>query len=329
MECLKDYIGLIQCNDQTAPDSGLYINSLPGISTELLQKISNSEKGTYDAVWDAVQKVAGLRFYTDVIGRLRKRYSLKTVRTALEFIPSGSLATPEAASAQTRGIRYKFEYAYTTFQSFTIAQAYVVADAAGSMTLRILDKHGDELYTKEVTVVQGLNRITVDRSFAVDEIYIGFDFSTIGGAASEFAQDVITGFCGACRQWGCMSCDPIIEGFTLAGDSFTDTGRNTHGVGIIGYLGCDYKSLICNNKELFASPWLFLLGAQLMSEVLSSPRISQATTVDRTKHEELRDFYQVEYEKQLDASLEGYVVNTENDCCVECAENPVHKQWLP
>lgn len=329
MECLKDYIGLQQCADQTEPDSGLYINSLPGISTELLQKIANAEKGTFDHVWDAVQKISGLRFYTDVIGKLRQKYNLKTVRTSLEFKPlTGGTAEP-AVAGEKRGMKLKFDYLYHTFQSFTVAQVFFVSGTAGAATLTIFDVDETVLFSKEVTLVVGLNRITVDRSFATDEIYIGFDFTGIEGVATEFAQDVVSGFCGGCRQWGCLSCDPIIEGFKLAANAFEDTDRNTHGIGIIGFMGCDYKSLICNNKELFASPWLFLLGAQLMNEVLSSPRTVQATTVDRTKFEELRDFYQVEYEKQLESSLAGYAVNVENDCCIECAENPTTKQWLP
>lgn len=328
MDCFNNYVGLRQCNSEVEPVSGLFINSLGGITTEILQKISTGEQATYAQVWADVQLIAGRRFYTDAIGRLRKRYILKNVRSRVEWQPSEIGAANEPASAQERGLRMLFDFPYYTFQSFTIETVVFVANFAGDIELRIMDKRGTLLYTKTVTVAIGLNQIAVDKIFAVDEILIGVDFTVIDGYETSFSQGIVDAFCHSCHVY-CRDCNPVITGFTKVGSTITATGRNTHGIGVYGYLGCDFTSLICSNKELLCSAWLYLLGNEVIQNILASNRTVQATTVDRKKYEELRDFYQVEYEKALDDALAGLVIDAANDCCVQCNENPVREVWLP
>lgn len=78
MQCFIDHIGLIYCTGggYTAPDSGIYINSLPGISIENTDKIADSEQVTYLGVWDDVQKFALAQFRLDVMNELRNCYQL-------------------------------------------------------------------------------------------------------------------------------------------------------------------------------------------------------------------------------------------------------------
>lgn len=75
MECLIDYIGIKGCSTNL-PASGLYINSLPGISLESMDKIADEEQITYLGMWGDVQSEAAIRFYTDFIEELNKCYQL-------------------------------------------------------------------------------------------------------------------------------------------------------------------------------------------------------------------------------------------------------------
>lgn len=76
MSCLDNYIGLLICGNETS-DSGQYLNSLPGISLESIDKIADSEQVTYAGVWRDVQTEAWNRFYIDVINELTKCYQLQ------------------------------------------------------------------------------------------------------------------------------------------------------------------------------------------------------------------------------------------------------------
>lgn len=75
MECLIDYIGLRYCGNEE-PESGVFINSLPGISIESIDKIATSDQVTFLGVWADVQKEAATIFYTDFIEKLSTCYKL-------------------------------------------------------------------------------------------------------------------------------------------------------------------------------------------------------------------------------------------------------------
>jgi hypothetical protein len=170
MECLIDYIGLKVCGTETST-SGLFINSLPGISLESIDKIAESEQVTYRGVWNDVQTEAAARFYVDVINELSKCFDL---------------------------------------------QPY-----------------------------------------------------------------------------------------------------------------CDYEDIICDtdNRLKLSQAWRYLLGNQLMLFRLYTTRLNRFTTVDASKAQELRDYYQVEYEKSL--ALAAKLLNVEICDCMDCGGNPETVTWLP
>lgn len=90
---------------------------------------------------------------------------------------------------------------------------------------------------------------------------------------------------------------------------------------------CDYTEIICNNKEKLANAWRYLLGNQLMIFRIYSPRLNRFTTVDIEQARELRDYYQVEYEKQL--KIAAQLVDVSTCECMQCGGNPEYVTWLP
>jgi hypothetical protein len=78
LDCLIDYIGLNYCSTGAyeTPDSGLYLNTLPGITIESMDKIADREQITYLGVWNDVQRSAAIRFKNHVISEVTKCYQL-------------------------------------------------------------------------------------------------------------------------------------------------------------------------------------------------------------------------------------------------------------
>lgn len=76
MECLIDYIGFFNCPGQAEPPSGLYINTLPGITLESVDKIATSEQITYLNVWRDAQIEASIRFELDFKQKINECYTL-------------------------------------------------------------------------------------------------------------------------------------------------------------------------------------------------------------------------------------------------------------
>jgi hypothetical protein len=90
MDCLKGYVGLKVCGDETSP-SGTFINTLPGISLESIDKIADSEQTTYMGVWNDVQAEAATRFYIDVVSEITKCYQLTAYCDYEEIICANKL----------------------------------------------------------------------------------------------------------------------------------------------------------------------------------------------------------------------------------------------
>lgn len=77
LSCLTDYIGLSYCAGiYEQPASGIYLNSLPGISIQNIDAIADSEQTTYLGVWADVQSSAVAQFRIDVISEMRKCFKL-------------------------------------------------------------------------------------------------------------------------------------------------------------------------------------------------------------------------------------------------------------
>lgn len=82
MTCLIDYIGIRICVNpeggvyDITPESNVWINTLPGISLESIDKTANSEQITYLGVWSDAQKEAAVRFKIDFISEIQRCYKL-------------------------------------------------------------------------------------------------------------------------------------------------------------------------------------------------------------------------------------------------------------
>lgn len=76
LDCLINYIGLKACGNDT-PDSGQWINSLPGISLTAITATVEDEQITYRGLWNDIQIEAYNQFYIDFLNELNKCYNLR------------------------------------------------------------------------------------------------------------------------------------------------------------------------------------------------------------------------------------------------------------
>lgn len=89
---------------------------------------------------------------------------------------------------------------------------------------------------------------------------------------------------------------------------------------------CDYTTMICENRDILIQAWKYLLGVHLMIFQLNSDRLNRYTTVDKKQAEELKNYFQIEYEKALNQGVR--LMNTES-CCMACSGNPEIIYALP
>lgn len=332
MNCLKNYVGIRTPGaPPLIPKSGTFINMLAGITTDMLDKIAEKEQKTHVQVWSEIQDVAGNKLYADAIAGLMKRFQVKTIHEQIGIYPDADpgVETLAAAPNSNRGLRLNFRRLHPTFEAITIDRVFVVVPADFSSHVYIRNQRDVLLWEtpENINLVAGVvNEIQVDETFIDDQIIIEVSFTNGDSFKTVLSQASRSCFCdavSACER----NSRPTIGGMIhdTAG-IFTDS-EFTHGVGFTGFLVCDYAALICRNRRLFLSAWLNLLGNQITIELLASGKVNQHTTVDREQYVELRDHYQVEYEKQLATIIEG--IRVDQSCCLECKSPVKRVPWLP
>lgn len=89
---------------------------------------------------------------------------------------------------------------------------------------------------------------------------------------------------------------------------------------------CDYTTMICENIDTLVQAWKYCLGVWLMIFRLNTDRLNQYTTVDKKQAEELKNFFQAEYDKALAQSVKLMDTTT---CCLDCGGNPEFVYVMP
>lgn len=337
MECLRDYIGIKGCG-ATAPESGLYVNSLPGITSFLASKIADNEQITYLNVWRDVQDRAIRKFASSVIATFKSQraYRIKTIAQMVDLGRLVSDASPVAASAQYRGISVELMFPgniYTlesSLQVIYIQELNFFALAAGDVAFKIFDLDtAEELDTFTETVSSGWNKIRVATSYDAFRIFIAYDATAVESAALTIVS-AATGNCQDCCDniFGQGECEAAING--AAADTTTPTliskASDTFGLSAIISIQCRYDWIVCGNKELFSNALLYLLGAELLWEQINSQRVNRYTTIDVEAAEKLRIEFLKEFDTEIGIAVNGIDIS-ESDCCIEC-EAPVTKPYL-
>jgi UV DNA damage repair endonuclease len=90
---------------------------------------------------------------------------------------------------------------------------------------------------------------------------------------------------------------------------------------------CSYETFVCDNLELLANAWRYLLGNQLMVFRIYSPRLNRFTTIDLEQAKALRIEYLDEYRQALSQAVK--LIDFSSCCEMQCGGNPETVVWLP
>ena len=81
LNCLTGYVGITTCTDEE-PGSGLFIDSLPGVSPEMLQAIAEPNTPDYISEWSKIEHRAILAFRSLLLAKLNECYEIHNFSTA-------------------------------------------------------------------------------------------------------------------------------------------------------------------------------------------------------------------------------------------------------
>ena len=336
MNCLIDWIGLDSCTNTVTPESGEYINSLPGIELRQIQAIADDDQQTFLSVWADVQARAAKRFKSDLIYMFSKRYTIRQIK---ELINMGKQIDPTVIElAANNYVGHTIELNQNTddqivnsnYSAIFIQEVKfyaIVAPATDNVTLKIFDLDlGVELYTTTLStsVTAGWQRVAINQNFNVRRIFVCVDSANI-----DTVELSISGK-NYFQNWCCGMA--LVNGATAPNTTEPETyteGDNTFGVSTIFSVVCQYDNLVCNNKEHFGTAWKYCLGIELMTERIFTSRLNRWTTTDLNRAKELNKYFNLMYVGGADEATgnvsEGFLTQAvdtiELDChdaCFEC-----------
>jgi len=339
LDCLKDYIGVQGCTT-TTPDSGVFINQLPGIELEMIDSLADEQQVDFNGVWDDVQERAVRRLKTDINAEFKKRYKLKNITESINMARIIDTTSTTAGAAQYRGValtlnRTDENFAFSNLQTFYIPDISLYFTSLDATTIKIFDlRTGTELYTKSVAapLATGWTTIQINETFTSREVYVCYDATDLDSVLLDLtklknvvnrSQDGCTYYCNANAELRGASSN--ISALVTEGD--ITTGSNSFGLSVKWSVVCSFDTFVCHNKEPFLRSLWLLLGIELSRERRFTSRLNEFTAFDNNTAKELMQMFEIEYrggvmddiqyEGELFMVIDAINVNT-SDYCLEC-----------
>lgn len=338
MNCLIDFVPIRTCETTTSP-SGRFINELPGIELRMIDKLADEEQADFNGVFDDVQNRAATRLKNDVIAAFANKYRLKQIYKSIDIGRKVDSATVIAAGTNYRGAMIELndegmQYVHSNLMSIYVDKIRVYLDGEKETTIKVYDLDTEEeLYTQTFTGVQGWNDKNILQSFTARRISVVADFTNSESVLLDINSinnyPFSDWFDGCCTLSFDNSTVGRVTGITSTiADKFNLTeSQNTHGVSVVFSVKCAYDNIICNNKELFIAPWMYLLGSELMSERLYTSRLNEYTSIKRDDATRLKQMFEAQYrggvvdEINYPGELNQAIYSIElsdKDACIEC-----------
>lgn len=330
LNCLKGHIGIEGCGGET-PASDLYINRLPGIEMEAIDKIATADQVNFQGVWEDIEERAVRKFRNKVVMEFNKRYKLKTITQAVDIEKLINTDVSTASGADYRGYALELnrdvdDYVASNMQSIYIKSLPLYLSGAVNTTVKIFDLDTEtELFSQAVTGVQGWNTVSVNQTFSYRRLYVVYNATNVTSVEQDITklrQAVLYGNdgCHCLCYYGSNLRIEIRGASSTIADPFNITyGDDTFGLSGIFSVQCSYDNLICNNMPVFETAFWYLCGAEFCFERSYTSRINKFTPMDQKKAKELEKTYNTRFEEELITAIGGIDLDL-NDLCLVCNE---------
>jgi hypothetical protein len=222
MNPLLNYVGIKSCGE--IPESGVYINQFPGMSSELIDKIASHDQITFQGVWKDIQNSAYRRFKTVVqnalISDASVRFDQVIYQTQKPFVQQWDSIEPKAEEEIYRGcIASVSGSKYVGLKVKNILIYNSGTEDVPYVDIKLVQTQDGKILKQLVETIQpGMNKIKVNEVFKSD-------FDKINIALLVDCSNLAT-LDGSFMDWGTFGwgfndycptqfCNWILPGYTI------------------------------------------------------------------------------------------------------------------
>ena len=303
IDCLADYIGLKGVSDE--PISGIYINDLHGITTGQFETIREIEENDgIEESWEALENRAIRSFETDIRSNLKKYFkNHQTISSGLTgYVDDNTLA--DHGSGVYSGWLFDMT-SYSSSLKLGVNDVRLTLATAEDFNIKIFDANtGEELYTKAVVGIVGVNIIKILQEFAVynhNKIFVAYD--TI--IPIRIFNDPLVP--GAISQGSISIGSAVLASSIVSSETGLSVGYN---------IKCSIEEFVCSRMELFQEAYLYKLGIAFLRESKHSDNWNRYNLLDMEQSNELIAEYLVTYQELLDSTFQDLKVPDDGICFI-------------
>ncbi len=311
MNCLQDIIcgrrviiGIKDFNNCDAPESGLFINDIPGITLKSASAIANEEHRTGCELLKGITTRAVQNVFEEFFMQATSRFQLHAVSETRELRQfDGSVLPPANASRGLVIKRWRSEIAQTT-----IEYLFVKVQQSGTYTINIIDGDHTEPISA-VLIANEENQIRVDYIARNESIRIVMDNS---------ALNVYSGPLNRVSS-GCKSCGGNWNGTGLyvAGWDGSQEDSKYYGIGVLASVRCYEENILCQLLKRMSFLFWYKAGIMYYEELLASNRLNPITIYTKDKAQENIDNLTEKYNKQFAnfiPTIQDFILSTKGEC---------------
>jgi len=318
--CLDNLIGVRDLATYNQPDTGFFINDLPGITTQKLEDIGDQEDHYEPRLaWEDILDRASRKFEDDVKTRMMpyfKNYSYKGHSITGQIdVDNITLATEAFYSG------WWFDLANMDENlSLVLETANIHIVSGSNFEIKVFDAiTGETLNTIGYAATLGLNeyRILVKLPlWKYRKIFVGYDANAISVKQVDRFD----------RNLGTVSANHVSKTASVTEGNITSS--NT-GLMLTYNVECSVDNFICQRIDLFKNPILYKHGIEFCNEQIYSDRINRWTLLNVEEAKDLKENLLVpEYEQMMDNIFRDIRVRDRGEC-FECAKPVTYKTFLP
>lgn len=320
MNCLDGQIGVIGLSGYDSTKSGLYINDLPGLTLNQLDKIKDDTEDYLDVstAWERIYTRAKKNLEFDVLGANRKHFKRSSI---ISSRMTGQIS-PTLLISQGVYSGHYFDFTnYPKTLEFFLNACQIYLDSAATVTVKIYDATmGIVLSTYSGTLaVPGLLTIPIQESFSMFEyprLFVCYDDTSVDAHKAD--DYYYTDFTFNYTKEISTASSVVYSSLSAA-----NTGL------ILNYnVKCGIISWMCQNIDAFIKPLWYKLGVEWMNERFGSDKINRYTMLNMEEAQALKAQFQEEYATSLEDSLNG-MSPTYDGYCFDCSGLVNKKIMLP
>lgn len=314
--CLSNFFGLRDVSGFDSPESGRFINELPGFKTSILDEIRDDED-TVEQAWTNIYNRANNLFEQDVMSAMKKyfrKYQLIDTSVTSELDSTDQLLSENYYNGWLFDVQ-----TWSKNTKLVIEKVNFHLDTAQSGTIYIFDAWtGKTLFSNTFTGVEGINQVMLNKEYATykhNRVYVAYDSSEI---QPYKLQDLGFGFSVANRK-KVLKTSSVIK----SNMSFSESGLS-----VTFSLKCSLDNFICQRLSVFSEAFLYKLGIEFLKECKYSSELNRYTLLDLDEKNEAINDFKEEYDKMIDNSLKDLNM-TDNDVCFHCSKPITQKLMIP